>query len=1509
MKHAETSSTEPGSPTPNEGGAQVAAGRFAEGLPPRYEESDPEIQLGRGGSAEVVVSRELRLTRAVALKRLLPNSASPSGECRLRREARVTGLLEHPGIVPIHDVDRDAQGRLFYTMKRVAGRTLREIIELLKPGNEGMTPEEVLERTEVSKEFGSLATRLELFLKVCDAVSFAHEHPLRVIHRDLKPENIMVGGYGEVLVMDWGLAKVLGEGEVAESLREEFLESVVNEVNLREEAAELTRAGSFLGTPAYAPMEQLEGVWQDVDEKSDIYALGGVLYHLLTLDAPLEGALRETGGLAEEPVDKKAPDDISSQSRTVTDAGDRDQKVFESSGERVRRWCVDQIISGHTASKLRGSLKSAKEAGVPEALVSVILKALAAEPGKRMESVRDLARQIRLFQQGFAGDYERAGLWRHLSYFVKRHRSASLTATVALLVVFAISTGFTLRVRDQLVETQRQLERSQLEEGRAWLERARMAWEGEKDPLKALMFAGRAIGFHGYGRRAEESPGFGDRYPSLLGAPMSDPANETARKEEEKTVRSFMEGILPSGLPLWSNPVRNGAGTLAFSPDGSRLASTEKEIVKMWDVASGRELATLKGHSVDVFLEVKSVAFSPDGSRLASGSGDKTVKIWDVASGKELATFMGHSGGVECVAFSPDGNSLASGSIDRTIILWDVATERRLAILRGHSERVRSVAFSPDGSRLASGSLDRTVVVWDLSGGKDLAPLQAKFYTIVPGDTPFMIARKFRITVWELMRANDIKELSDLTAGQILRIPEPKFSLLDDKGYTVIEGDTLTSIAQKCKIPRQELMEANNFHEGRQIYVGDVILIPEAKNHPPENWSTNNPEQTDSVTSAAFSPYVLPGHSGGVESVAFSPDGRRLASTDAETLKLWDVASGKELAILRGHSVGGNLVVSSVAFSPDGNRLASGSWDKTVKLWDVASGEELATIKGHSGGVNSVVFSPDGSRLASSDNETVMLWDVSSGRELATLQGHSYEVVRVAFSLDGTRLASADNKTVKLWDVASGRELATLDERFGRLTGMAFSPNGNRLAARIDADTVRMWDVANGKELSERPDFAIPSEESPISPDGQIQAVRSGKLIYLRPVAESLDLLAYERLAYFSLQGREIVWDNAAPPITEHFFPTMHLRPDCQEQLAVADLKPEQRLVLRIQLCARGNAWRPLPVLWREAQAASLDKNPEVRRAMLRYFAISARALAVEKIPAFPNEVWSLLASPLNVDDFSDTAFSLALAQALPPFLRAEAANENIATDVKLQVIAAAPLAWLEATTSHLFEKTETESANLIARRRDFLRMAVIRHPQSAPILRAAIGGLDDSVPLPERVAFEDLLLVLNDATATDITDAAYKAAKLSDDKRATTLLWKAEERFPDNPSVQLMAGWIHLNLGDAAAALRAFEVSHATLRPGESHDTFFLAGHSIAQWLNQLTDKAIATYQQLIEAGRSAEKPEDWADPKTITALDWTDAETAPLEAIRAATVAKHPELKSMTGNNAPPNHDDDAK
>ena len=290
--------------------------------------------------------------------------------------------------------------------------------------------------------------------------------------------------------------------------------------------------------------------------------------------------------------------------------------------------------------------------------------------------------------------------------------------------------------------------------------------------------------------------------------------------------------------------------------------------------------------------------------------------------------------------------------------------------------------------------------------------------------------------------------------------------------------------------------------------------------------ATGSTDRTVKVWDAASGQelHAIKGHTSPVNSVVFSPDGKRIATGSGVfqqfipgELKVWDVATGQELLTLKGH----NGPVSSVAFSPDGTRLASGSGDGTVKVWDVASGQELHAFK-ENGPVNSVAFSPDSTRLASGSGMLTILggvkvWDVASGQELCGLKGHTAGVDSVAFSPDGKRIASGGfDKIVKVWDAANGQELLPLKGHSERVTSVAFSPDGKRIASGSFDKMVKVWDADKGLELLTLKGHTNVVASVVFSPDGKQLASSSGGLFHpdspgelkLWDAASSQDVLA-----------------------------------------------------------------------------------------------------------------------------------------------------------------------------------------------------------------------------------------------------------------------------------------------------------------------------------------------------------------------------------------------------------------
>jgi WD40 repeat protein/serine/threonine protein kinase len=1044
---------------------------------------------GKGGLGRIWLARDDRLNRDVALKELHPHQAErPHARRRFLKEAQVTGQLEHPNIVPVYELgDRTGDKQPFYTMRFIKGETMSDGIRRYH------------ERRKASE-----ADRLELsrllrcFLDVCDAIAYAHSRG--VVHRDLKPENIILGAFGEVLVLDWGLAKMLGETE-------EIPEGVTLSASLVQPDNE-TMAGTIMGTPGYMAPEQARGELNLIDTRTDIYGLGAILFEIVTGAQPHRG---------ESTIDM-----------------------------------IMQIASGDTPRA------RAIEPSAPRALDAICARAMAKAREDRYPEVRALAADIERWLADERVSVYQETLGQRLARLVRRHGRWVRWVALALVLVTAGSLVATFVVEG--ARRDESLAKKSAEEARLAAEKSmqeayeqRQLADQKRDLAERSLYLAQIHLAQESWERAEI-----ERLEQLLANQRPRAGARDLRGWEWY----YLDGLTRKDLATFTGHTQS-VNAATFVTGGSHVASAGDETIHVWEAATGREVGRLAGHERSVTAlawnedagllassgadktvrlwklnppkpvaegtkpevwtqkptktfkghegGVSGVAWSADGDRLASASHDGTAIIWNLETG-EAAQTLDHSSGVYDVAWNPDGKELITASLDHNIRLWSVETGRIVRLLPGHVAEVVSVAYSPSGNRLASASFDGTVRLWDMAEGATsrwvalrghFGPVRAVSWH-PDGRHLASVGRDRTIRVWDTSAREDAVQFRGHTGAlsSIAWSPDGNRLVSASEDHQVKVWDSRsTQGVRTLRGHADEVMALSWNVAGRLASAGKertIYLWKPGSDAPPEtieghqgdvtslDWDASG-QRLASVDAlgrlrihtfdGAVSTTDLKGHSVRIDAVSWRPDGKLLATASSDqTVQLWDPAptgdarTQEPLATLSGHTA----EVAAVSWHPKGTRLASGSWDGLIRVWDMgdpaakrpAKPQTLVTLDSRakkSGGVLDVSFSPDGRFLAAAlGDQTVAVWAAADWHEAPViLRGHSDVVNSLVWSRDSSRLATGSSDgSIRIWDVATGQEALSLRGHVGKVLAAAWSRDGSRLATAGQDTAVKVWDAA-----------------------------------------------------------------------------------------------------------------------------------------------------------------------------------------------------------------------------------------------------------------------------------------------------------------------------------------------------------------------------------------------------------------------------------------------------------------
>jgi WD40 repeat protein len=947
-------------------------------------------EIARGGMGVVYRATDRGLNREVAVKvvrAVFHNSAAAVR--RFNDEATITGQLQHPGIPPVHEVGTLPDGSPFLAMKLVKGRTLDEWLKA---------------RPDPAADRGRFVA---IFEQICQAVGYAHAH--QVIHRDLKPANVMVGAFGEVQVMDWGLAKVLSGAAATRGGADDPDATLGTVIASARDDSEGTQAGSLLGTPAFMAPEQAMGAIDEVDARSDVFGLGAILCVILTGRPPYVG----------------------------TDAED------------TRKLAVRAKLDD-TSHRLDGC-------GAEPELVALCKRCLSAEKadrpadaGELADAVADLrsaaeerAKQAELDRVKAEGEARTRRMAEEKAAEQRKRRRVQLVLAGAVpLLVLAGTAGAGLAALWQVAErekTSAETARGEAETARdgqkAAREEAEQARDGERQARERLEVVE-------YGRSMQV-------------------AHQEWRENNVAATRTLLDGADPklrgwewhyldriSDTSLFTlRGHTSGLSAVSWSPDGSRVVTgSEDKTAKVWDVKTGAEGLTLNGHTG----EVSAVSWSPDGSRVLTGSLDKTAKVWDAKTGAEVLTLRGHTREVLAVSWSPDGSRLVTGSEDKTAKVWDAKTGAEVFTLKGHTNTVLAVLWSPDSSRLLTGSWDQTAKVWDAKTGAEVLALKGHTGEVSAvswspdGSRVLTGSVDNTAKVWDAKTGAEVLTLKGHTSGlsAVSWSPDESRVLTGSFDTTAKVWDAKTGAeVLTLKGHTDRVLAVSWSPDGSRVLTGS---------------NDKTAKVWDAKTRAEG--LTVQGHTDRVLAVSWSPDGSRvLTASEDKTAKVWDTKTGAEVLTLKGHTSG----LSAVLWSPDESRVLTGSFDTTAKVWDAKTGAEVLTLKGHTGRVLAASWSPDGSRvLTASEDKTAKVWDTKSGTKVLTLRGHTGWVFAASWSPDGTRLLTGSlDSTAKVWDAKSGTEVLTLRGHTSFVLAASWSPDGSRVLTSSWDKTAKVWDA------------------------------------------------------------------------------------------------------------------------------------------------------------------------------------------------------------------------------------------------------------------------------------------------------------------------------------------------------------------------------------------------------------------------------------------------------------------
>jgi len=1041
-------------------------------------------KLGEGGMGAVFLAEQQEpVRRMVALKIIKQGMDSAQIVARFESERQALALMDHPNIAKVLDAGTTDSGRPYFVMELIKGIPITKFCD-----QEHLTPRE----------------RLELFIPVCQAVQHAHQKG--IIHRDLKPSNVLIALYdGKPIpkVIDFGVAKA-----TSQKLTERTL---------------FTEVGSMVGTLEYMAPEQAELNNLDIDTRADIYALGVMMYELLTGSPPFSAKELRSAAFTE----------MLRIIREVEPA--RPSTKLSNSQELPAIAASRKLEPSNLTRQVQGDLDW------------IVMKCLEKERGRRYETANAVAQDIQRYLTDEPVQAGPPSAGYRLRKFVKRNRGTVTAASIVLLAVLLGIIGttwgwvdavqarkdeadaLTLAIKNEkLAEKRRgEAELVAVENKALAIKESNAREQAEASALRVQFEHFFSIGedrpdlaLHGVlnllpkaanlkSQSAANSfrlhlSNWSGRLPRLKAiCAHNGPVFAAALSADGKTALTVCDDRGLGGAHLWETATGKPSGSLpkqktfvtavALSADGKTALTSSKDNAHLWNTTTSKPIGLPLQHLADVL----DVSLSADGTTALTGSWDKTARLWDAATGKPIGPPLQHQFAVNAVALNTNGKIAMTGSDDGTARLWDTATGETIGPSLKHQAEVRAVALSSDGKIALTGSADKTARVWEMGSGKPIG-------RTLPHDWGVHAVRLSNDGKIALTRSDDgTARLWETGTGKPIGSPlrhdeRIRVMALSNDGKIAMTGshdgmarlwETATGKPIGPPLQHQDRVVAAALSADGKIALtgsGDEMRLWQAATDKRVGPLMQHQDRVLAVALSADGKTVLTGsightaqlwdmatgkaappplpNRGGYGHLALSADGKMaLIGSDDKTVRLYETATAKPIGPPLAHKDN----IQAVALSSDGKTALTGSSDKTAQLWEATSGKPIGPPLQHGGIVWSVTLSADGkTALTGSFDNMARLWATATGKPIGLPLQHQGEVKAVALSADGkTALTGCADKTARLWNTVTGKPIGPPLQHQDRVVAVALSADGKIALTGSEDNTGRFWETATAKPI------------------------------------------------------------------------------------------------------------------------------------------------------------------------------------------------------------------------------------------------------------------------------------------------------------------------------------------------------------------------------------------------------------------------------------------------------------